>query len=150
MVLGIRAIDVNPSTGDVYAVHPRGFYHLRAGKLIDSLELTAFNVKVNPRTGDVYALVDLQNLAVVRDMKVIARLPLNRSPRKMAADPVTGNVYIADFRDNSVAVIRGTEVITTYQVGWYPYGLGVDPRNGRLYVSNTNEGTVSIFEPPSQ
>ena len=150
----IEALDVNPLTGDVYALnHVDKLYRFNAGKQTGELSFEVpivFNLKVNPRTGDVYVLSGLQSLAVVRDMEIIARLPLNRSPRKMAADPVTGNIYIADFRDNSVAVIRGTEVITTYQVGWYPYGLGVDPRNGRLYVSNTNEGTVSIFEPPPQ
>ena len=150
----IEALDVNPLTGDVYALNNEDkLYRFNAGEQTGELSFEVpiiFNLKVNPRTGDVYVLSGLQSLAVVRDMEVIARLPLNRSPRKMAADPVTGNIYIADFRDNSVAVIRGTEVITTYQVGWYPFGLGVDPRNGRLYVSNTNEGTVSIFEPPSQ
>ena len=150
----VETLDVNPLTGDVYALnYEHKLYRFNAGEQTGVLDLEThiiFNLKVNPRTGDVYVLVDLHDLAIVRDMEVIARLPLNRSPRKMAADPVTGNIYIADFSDNSVAVIRGTEVITTYQVGWYPYGLGVDPRNGRLYVSNTNEGTVSIFEPPPQ
>jgi YVTN family beta-propeller protein len=69
----------------------------------------------------------------------------------MAIDPLTGNVYVANFDGNSVTTIHGTEVLTTTQVGWYPYGIGINPTNGWVYVANINDGTVSVlgYPPPN-
>jgi YVTN family beta-propeller protein len=79
-------------------------------------------------------------------MKIIKYIEdIGRSVRKMTIDPLTGNVYVADFRTNTVTLIRNTEVITTFDVGWYPYGIGVNPANGWVYVSNSNDDTVTIL-----
>ena len=63
----------------------------------------------------------------------------------MTIDPLTGNVYVADFWYSTVTVIHGTEILTTLETGWYSYDIGVNPANGRVYISNTNEGTVTVL-----
>ena len=66
--------------------------------------------------------------------------------RKVAVDPASEDIYVANFADNTVSIINGTNNIATIDVGWYPFGLAVDSATGHLYVSNTNELTVSIFK----
>jgi len=149
------AMDVDPRTGEVYVLYSapgdRSLSQFRRGELIATIGVESKggaprNLRVHPVTGDVY-VVDFtrQKVIVVRDMEVIAQVPVGWSPLKMAIDPLTGNVYVANFMDDTVTVIHGTEVLATIDVGWYPYGIGVNPANGWVYVSNTNDHTVTVL-----
>lgn len=149
----INAMDINPTTGDVYAVGT-GFqlYHFQEGEYISTYEVGdgragIRNIKVHPITGDIYTAFWGQETEaiIIRDGAEIGRAPVGPGGLKMAIDPLTGNVYVTDFWSDMVTAINGTEVIATFDVGWYPYGIGVNPANGWVYVSNTNDHTVTIL-----
>jgi hypothetical protein len=68
----------------------------------------------------------------------------------VAADGVTGNVYVTDATD---AVTDVFDVSGAYLERLsYPYGeargTAVDPASGMVYVSDNNPGAVDIFAPP--
>jgi YVTN family beta-propeller protein len=148
-----KDMSVNPTTGEVYVLTSDDLYHFSAGQFVDSVEIPGhlWAMRVHPSTGDVYVArgsnVD-SVILVLRDMQVVAEVPAGGGPAKMAIDPFTGNVYVANFEDNTVTVINGTEQLATIQVGWYPYGIGVNPTNGWVYVSNINDGTISVLGYP--
>ncbi|MCI0558931.1 MAG: hypothetical protein MN733_10580 [Nitrososphaera sp.] len=148
--LGIDAMDVNPGTGEVYAIAGQDLYQLKETELIASIDLvdgngSLMNMRVNPTTGDVYIINSGWEVIIVRNSTVIGRLDVGSALQAMTVDPLTGNVYVADFYEDKVTVINGTEVIGSYDVGWYPYGLGVNPANGWVYVSNTNSDTITVL-----
>jgi len=152
-LLPVNALDVHPDTGEVYASGAdQQLYRFKQGELLDTIKVmegngSIRNLRVHPTTGDVYLVAwgTQTEAIVVRGMKVIARVPIGSSSLKTTIDPMTGNVYIADFWDNTVTVIHGTDVIATLETGLYPYGIDVNPTNGRVYISNTNEGTVTVL-----
>jgi YVTN family beta-propeller protein len=156
--IGIANMSVNQTTGDVYilSVDVTDFHRFYRGELIESVSIKASGgsmtaMEVHPVTGDVYVVDYVPNeLMVIRDMEIIARVPVGNNPHKMAIDPLTENVYVANDFDSTVTVIQGTEVISTIQVGWYPFGIGVNPSNGWVYVSNTNEHSVTILGFPDE
>ncbi len=150
----VRAIDVDPNTGEVYVLHRSisgDLSRFNKGQLIDETRVEGKNgsvqaLKVHPITGDVYVIdYTSHKVVVVRDMEVIGRVPIGWQPAKMAIDPVTSNVYVTNVGYSEVTVIQGTGVLTTIQAGWYPYGIGVNPENGWVYVANTNENSVMIL-----
>lgn len=157
---GLNAMDVNPRTGEVYALDGfGGVRRFKEGRLVDMMKIekqggVLRNLRVHPQTGDVY-IVDwgLREVVVVRDMKEIARVKAGNGALKMTIDPLTGpltgNVYVANYDDDTVTVIRGIEGLATLKIGLYPYGIGVNPVNGWVYVSNVNDGTVSVLGYPS-
>ncbi len=146
----ILAMDVDPRTGDVYVLTAYGELILfRKGERVAAAnveeDLAVQNMQVHPTTGMVYIVTVGGRVRVVREMEVVEEVVAGWGARKMAIDPVTGNVYVANFEDDTVTVIHGTEVLATIDVGWYPYGIGVNPVNGWVYVSNTNEHSVTVL-----
>ena len=147
----VLAMDVDPHTGDVYILDANGnLLRARDAEIVQQVNLweegpSPRNMRVHPVTGDVYIVYGGSWMLVIRDMKVIGNLEVGWGALKMAMDPLTGNVYVANFRDDTVTVVHGTEVLATIDVGWYPYGIGVNPVNGWVYVSNTNDDTVTIL-----
>jgi serine/threonine-protein kinase len=161
----VDSLDVNPHTGEVYALTHQTLYRFKDGKLLDSVFLVknmgnVDQIRVNPVTGAVYVphsgyvptegrVVVVQNMQVIEDVQVGGRAAL-------AIDPLTGLVYAANYggKDgpdlNTVSVIDGTKVIATIRVGWNPYKIALNPANGWVYVSNTNDGTVTILGYPEQ
>ncbi len=155
-LLPVDVMDTNPKTGEAYASGAdQRLYRFKEGKLLDSIDLidgngSIRNMRVHPKTGDIYLVNwgEQTEVIVVRGRKVIARIPLEGANLKMAIDPVSGNVYVADFWFNTVSVIHGTGVIATLETGLYPYGIAANSANGRVYISNTNEGTVTVLGLP--
>lgn len=145
-----RAIDANPRTGDVYVLDVNAnLLQVRGTEIVQQVNFweesgSPRNMRVHPTTGDVYITYGC-GLLVVRNMEVIGNLPIGCDGQKMVIDPLTGNVYVANFSDNTVAVVQGIELLATIDVGWYPYGIGVNPANGWIYVSNSNDSTVTIL-----
>lgn len=145
------SMDVDPRTGDVFIADGKNLYKFSEGKLVETvlLEPQGYirNLKVHPTTGGVYMVNwgDKTEAIIVRDGEVIAHPAIGPSSLKMDIDPLSGNVYIADFWHNTLTVLHDTEVIATLETGFYPYGIAVNPTNGLVYVSNTNEGTISVF-----
>lgn len=150
----VKVMDVNPQTGDIYILDVHGYLHqIQQRQIVATLGVAeeysvAQNMQVHPTTGDVYLVNTGGEALVARDMQIVAQIPLESGAFRMDIDPLTGNVYVANYRKDDVSVIYDTEVITTIQVGWYPYGIGVNPTNGWVYVSNTNDSTVTILGYP--
>ncbi len=161
---GVDSMDVNPHTGEVYALTFGTLYRFKDGRLIDSVLLGSVignvdQIRVNPATGAVYIphtgyvqgegrIVVTQNMRVIEDIRVGALAAL-------AIDPLTGIVYAANYGGdgpdaNTVMVINGTKVIATIRVGWNPYKIALNPANGWVYVSNSNDSTVTILGYPNK
>lgn len=154
----IMAMDVNPNTGDVYVLNlapDRNLTQFRAGQLIATMKVRSstlnqrshlVNMRVHPITGDIYIADLIQaEVIVVRDMQeIVALLPTGLGSLKMTIDPYSGNVYVANFKSNTVTAIHGTQVLTNINTGWFPYGIGVNPTNGRVYVSNTVDRVFTV------
>jgi YVTN family beta-propeller protein len=69
-------------------------------------------------------------------------------PFGVMADPVSGNVYVGNFTDNTVSVIDGrtNQVRATIPVGAGPFGLAVSGAlSGDVYVSNANGNTLQLI-----
>ncbi len=164
--VGQMATDVNKRTGEVFLITNEILYRFREGKLLDSVSLpknlgVRERILVHPITNAVYiphsGYTRAQSrILVVKDMKILDDLFVS-SPSALyalAVDPLTENVYAADFGDeinaNSVSVINGTQILKTFEVGEHPYNIGVNPVNGWVYVSNINDGTVTILGYPDQ
>ncbi len=77
---------------------------------------------------------------------VTATIPVGSESDAVAANPLTGSVYVASQLANTVSVISGqTNTVTaTIPVG-NPQGTAVNPPTGDVYVTNFNDGTVSTF-----
>lgn len=151
--------DVNTRTGEVYILGHQTLFRFKDGRLLDSIELGStpviWSISVHPITGDVYVArggIDPGSgrVLVLRNMKIIAEVQREIGPAVLAADPLTGNVYAANFWDgtDSVTVINGTQKLATIKVGWHPYKIAVNPANGWVYVSNINDSTVTILGYP--
>src|SRR6267378_308778 len=77
---------------------------------------------------------------------VTATIPVGGESDAVAANPLTGSVYVTNQLDNTVSVISGrTNTVTaTIPVG-NPQGMAVNPLTGDVYVTNFNDGTVSVI-----
>ncbi len=68
-------------------------------------------------------------------------------PEGVAANPLTGMVYVADPASDNVTVISSVSntQVTTIPVGSNPWGVAVDQANNTIFVSNYGGGTVSVI-----
>lgn len=155
-----KSLDVNPRTGEVYALAAKKLYRFKDGKLVDSVSLNprmgnVWEIRVQPATGAVYISHngyerDEGHILIVREMKVIGEIKVG-GQSSLAVDPLTGNVYAADFGsyfETVVTVINGTQVLGTAKVGGMPYKMSVNSINGWVYVSNTKNQTLSVLGYP--
>jgi DNA-binding beta-propeller fold protein YncE len=148
---GDHVMDVDQKTGDVFLIDNETIVQFSEGELSRTISIMdqgyIRNLRVHPETGDIYLVAwgEQTEVIIVREKDVVAKIPIEGTALKMAIDPVTGNVYVADFWFNTVTVIHGTEVIATLETGLYPYGIAVNSANGQVYISNTNEGTVTVL-----
>ena len=77
---------------------------------------------------------------------VIATIPVGSESDAVAANPLTGYVYVASQLANTVSVISGqTNTVTATVPVRNPQGTAVDPPTGDVYVTNFNDGTVSVI-----
>ena len=128
----INAMGVNSHTGDVYVTgSDLNLYQFRKTELVATTKVaegngSIRNMRVHPVTGDIFLVkwAKPSEIIVVRGSKVIARIPAGRGALKMAIDPLTGNVYVANFRDDTVTVVHGTEILATIDVGGIHTELG--------------------------
>lgn len=157
--LPVESMDVNPRTGEVYVLTSIDVSRFKDGRLLDSIKWGRAKpwskLRVHPITGDVYVTWGSQaqsggRVLVLREMKEIENIAVGGGAAAMAIDPLTGNVYVASFEEDTVTVINGTKALATIKVGWYPYGIGVNPVNGWVYVSNINDGTVTVLGYPQE
>jgi len=157
-----NSLDVNPRTGEVYALASKQLYRFKDGKLMDSVSLNSrmgnvWEIRVQPATDTIYIshngyARDEGHILVVRDMKVIGEIKVG-GQSSLAVDPLTGNAYAADFgayAETVVTVINETQVLGTIKVGGMPYKIGVNPVNGWVYVGGTKNQTVTVLGYPQE
>ena len=165
LILGQAIVDIvaNSETGDTYVLQIPDYEGnkkleditlLRNGAIITEVQTThtspADYLKINPITGDIF-IVNLgsQTVATLRNiderLESSGQVLVGSGAAKMTVDTHTGNIYFANFNDDTVSVFNGFQSIATVDVGWYPYGIGVNTQNGWVYVSNTNERTVTVL-----
>jgi len=77
---------------------------------------------------------------------VQGRITVGTSPVAIAANPVSGKVYVANSGSNNVSVIDGVTrtVIGTIPVGTNPRWVAVNPETSRLVVGNLGSSNVTL------
>lgn len=85
---------------------------------------------------------------------VVATIPVGDSPEAVAVDPVTHNVYVANFYGDSVTVIDGVADVSEATVPMptggslaAPIAIVADPLTGKAYVGNWWSNYVSVIGP---
>lgn len=157
--LGVEAIDINPTTGDVFVLTHFSIMQFRNKELINNVILQteqqgAVNLLVHPVTGYLY-IGSTKPLEIIvmksgdEGLNVIGRVPVASIPQAITADPLTGNVYVANYAlrygTNNVVVINGTEKLAELtDMGGYIYGMGVNAKTGQVYIPDGYD-SVSIL-----
>ena len=79
--------------------------------------------------------------------KVVARIPVGRSPEGVAVDRANGYVYVTNSESGNVSVINGAidQVVGSISVGGMPVGVAVDPANGYVYVASGYSDYLSVI-----
>ncbi len=97
-----------------------------------------------------YAYVALpqdDEVAVLNGTTLIAEsVSVGNQPVDVAADPVTGYVYVVNQLGETVSVLQGTGLIDTVEVGTTPVAVDVDPQTGYAYVVNSGDNTVTVID----
>lgn len=158
----IQAIDVNPRTGDIFALTADyELLQLRNKNLIATFKpqegyQPLQTLLIHPTTGDIYVgAMKPTEVFIIRDtdegLAVIGRVPLPLGPHAMTADPVTGNVYVANsdtkLSGANITVINGLEKIAEIpNAGGFIQSFGVNTQNGRLYIPDGDAVSILGFE----
>jgi YVTN family beta-propeller protein len=105
------------------------------------------------RRGNLVAVLCLLACAITalapaaRAQAVVASPTVGKGPRAVAVNPVTNQVYVANYPSGTVSVIDGaTNAVTTVTVGSQPGAVAVNPVTDKVYVANANGGTVSVID----
>jgi len=103
------------------------------------------------RAGVVTALVLLLGVAAtpaLADPSIPTAIPVGSSPRGIAAEPLTQEVYVTNQGDDSVSVIdtRTDTVTATIPVGASPERVAINSVIGRAYVTNLDGNSVSVID----
>jgi YVTN family beta-propeller protein len=78
---------------------------------------------------------------------VVKNIPVGTAPMRLAVNPTTNIIYVANNHDNIVSVIDGktNSVVKNIPVGYYPYGIAVNPDTNRIYVTNSLHNELYII-----
>jgi len=81
-------------------------------------------------------------------LSVIATVPVSFGPAAVTSDSAKGEVFVANFFDNTVSVIDDTTntVTATIPVGSSPRGIAYDSGKAEIFVSNSADNTVSVID----
>lgn len=155
-IKSLDSMDVNPRTGEVYALASQTLYRFKDGKLIDSIDLppdlgNTWQIRVQPLTGAVYIphsgyVPSEGRILVVREMKVIDDIQVG-ALATLGIDPLFGNIYVGNHTGRgknvgTVMIVNDTKVSATYRMEWLPESIGVNPANGWGYVFDGSIITV--------
>ena len=98
----------------------------------------------------IFAIVALSCLFFAQTanaLSVIATVPVSFGPAAVTSDSAKGEVFVANFFDNTVSVIDDTTntVTATIPVGSSPRGIAYDSGKSEIFVSNSADNTVSVI-----
>ena len=87
------------------------------------------------------------NTAFASSPSVVATIPVGNQPWGVAYDSAKGEIFVANYNDNTVSVISDSTntVVATIHVGASPFGVAYDPAKGEIFVTNYNGNTVSVI-----
>jgi DNA-binding beta-propeller fold protein YncE len=114
------------------------------------------DVAVHPHTGLTYVTGwEHGNIYVLDGAGIVTSFSAGGwGPRRIAIDPTSGYVYVAnsevyvaptDQLRNNVTVIDGTQVVATYATSNDSYDVAVDPVSGYAYFANHLDNTITIL-----
>jgi DNA-binding beta-propeller fold protein YncE len=76
---------------------------------------------------------------------VVQTLPVGTNPQKVAINPVTGTVYVANAGSYSISVVNGlTHTVSLLALGAWPLDLAVNPASNKIYV--LTNGAVKVID----
>lgn len=78
--------------------------------------------------------------------KIEAEIPLGSGPLGITSNPVTGDVYVADWDEDVVFVLRDRHLSATFAVGDSPSGLAVTPDGTGLLSADRDSHQVSVID----
>ncbi len=78
--------------------------------------------------------------------KMVDETPLGSGPLGIASNPVTGDVYVADWNEDVIFVLRDRDLVATIAVGDSPSGLAVTPDGQRLLSADRDSHQVSVID----
>jgi YVTN family beta-propeller protein len=76
----------------------------------------------------------------------VHNLAAGAMPCAIAADPVAGTLYVANYADGTVSVIQPSGPSSTIRIAAWPQALSLDTGAHRLYVSSPQQGTVTVID----
>jgi len=79
---------------------------------------------------------------------VRATIDVGRWPERIALDPETDLIYVADYESQAVSVINGRTGLVTATIGLsaQPFGIAVDPVTDMIYVSGAIGAPLSVID----
>ena len=80
-------------------------------------------------------------------LQVVASVEVGANPVGVAADPISGQVFVVDAGDSNVTIFNASSygVITNVTVGSVPYGIAIDPVSDTAYVTNSASVNVTVL-----
>src|SRR5215831_45697 len=73
--------------------------------------------------------------------------PNGTYPNRIAINPETNKIYVANSDSNAVSVIDGYDnKINFIPVKRYPTGIAINPETNKIYVANSDSNTVSVID----
>ncbi|WP_348270052.1 putative Ig domain-containing protein [Edaphobacter paludis] len=89
------------------------------------------------------ALADRQLAA----QTVTSSLPVGTTPSAVAVNPVTNQIYIANYASDTATMINGaTNTTATMTVGSEPDAVAVNSVTNQIYVANKGSNTVTVID----
>ena len=146
-------IAINARTGAIYLLGYGG-----PVKVFDSVtqKLTerpvgkhAWGLTLNDATGAVY-VTRIENMDIAEigpDSPNPRVLSAGAIPCAIAVNPQTNQLYVANYRDDTVSIINAAtgRKSATVPVGRHPKAIAFDAGRNRVYVANTSDGTVTVI-----
>jgi YVTN family beta-propeller protein len=104
----------------------------------------------SPATGKVYAVeTNHGTITIYNDaLRQSHRVKVGSAPVSIAANEVTGRIYVANAGDGTVSVVDGNSdaVVATVPVGIHPYSIAVNSKTNKVYVTHTYLDAISILD----
>jgi YVTN family beta-propeller protein len=104
----------------------------------------------SPASRKLYAVDKAHGAVSVVDSATGAALTVKvgAEPIAIAANHLTGRVYVANAGSGTVTVLdgRSNSVVTTVNVGARPYVLAVNDATNKIYVSNTFSDVLTVID----
>ena len=99
----------------------------------------------------IFAIVALSCLFFAQNanaLSVVATVPVSFGPAAVTFEPGKGEVFVANFFDNTVSVIDDATntVVATIPVGSGPIGVTYDSGKGEIFVTDFFDNTVSVID----